>query len=178
MKRLQTWFRKCNHAPTPNSAVMWKGEYLSNGMLCRMNLFQIDTGFARHRFELLDTWKRFSLFLQGERRLRGSGFFPMASLLNHDCLPNTARFDDFDKETSQGQPGETIISVRALHDIPAGEEITASYFPLTLGYDERQKRCQEQYGFQCSCLRCQVIIRAWMPQSFCIALIFSVIWCM
>ena len=33
---------------------------------------------------------------QGERRIRGTAIYPQASLLNHECLPNVARFDDFD----------------------------------------------------------------------------------
>lgn len=94
--------------------------------------------------------------VQGERRLRGSGIYPLASLLNHDCLPNLARFDDFEGKASREQPGNTAIAFRALHDIPKGEELTTSYFPLTLDYSERQQRCKALYGFQCLCLRCQV----------------------
>ena len=45
---------------------------------------------------------------------------------------------------------------RALHDLPAGEEITQSYFPLSVGYQERQKRLQEDYDFTCTCPRCKV----------------------
>ena len=36
------------------------------------------------------------LFLQGERRIRGTAIYPQASFLNHECLPNVARFDHFD----------------------------------------------------------------------------------
>lgn len=48
---------------------------------------------------------------------------------------------------------------RALHDLPAGEEITQSYFPLHVGYKERQQRLQEDYGFTCTCPRCHVCTR-------------------
>ena len=48
------------------------------------------------------------------------------------------------------------VEFRALHDLPAGEEITQSYFPLNVGYKERQQRLQEDYGFTCTCPRCQV----------------------
>ena len=94
--------------------------------------------------------------MQGERRLRGSGIFSFASLINHDCLPNLARFDDFSSRPPDGQPGKVELTFRALHDIPQGEELTASYFPLTMDYAERQERCRELYGFECNCLRCQV----------------------
>ena len=62
------------------------------------------------------------------------------------------RIDDFDA------PGPDNMAMRlvALHDIPAGEEITQSYFPLTWDLEARQQQCQEQYGFECSCPRCRV----------------------
>ena len=94
--------------------------------------------------------------MQGERQIRGSGIYSFASLLNHDCMPNLARFDEFDSQPSQGKCGRVEISFRALHDIPHGEELTVSYFPLTLDLQERQQRCCELYGFKCTCLRCQV----------------------
>ena len=46
------------------------------------------------------------------------------------------------------------MEFRALHDLPAGEEITQSYFPLMWDAEERQGRCMEIYGFQCRCPRC------------------------
>ena len=88
--------------------------------------------------------------------MRGSGIYGRASLLNHDCLPNTARFDGFDAPTPLGTPGDASLRFVALHDIPAGEELTASYFPLTCTYEERQQRCRDVYGFECRCARCQV----------------------
>ena len=88
--------------------------------------------------------------------MRGSGIYGGASLLNHECLPNTARCDSFDARTLSGRPGDTSLRFVALHDIPAGEELIASYFPLTCTYKERQQRCRDVYGFECRCARCQV----------------------
>ena len=51
----------------------------------------------------------------------------MSSLLNHDCMPNVARYDDFDG----AQEDNTIVEFRAMHDIPAHAQITQSYFPLS-----------------------------------------------
>ena len=51
----------------------------------------------------------------------------MSSLLNHDCMPNVARYDDFDSVIEEN----TIVEFRALHDIPADTQITQSYFPLS-----------------------------------------------
>ncbi|KAK9863307.1 hypothetical protein WJX84_000718 [Apatococcus fuscideae] len=88
----------------------------------------------------------------GRDQIRGSVLCLQASMMNHDCLPNAARFDDFDS------PGEhnNRLSFRALQDIPAGEEITHQYFPLDWSLEERQEQCREVFGFQCNCGRCQV----------------------
>lgn len=48
------------------------------------------------------------------------------------------------------------VEFKALHDVPAGEEITQSYFPLNIDYKQRQQRLQGDYGFTCTCPRCQV----------------------
>eukprot|EP00891_Asterochloris_glomerata_P006071 jgi/Astpho2/6071/Aster-x0715 len=85
---------------------------------------------------------------------------PQASLLNHDCLPNVARFDNFDSAAL----GQTQLEFKALHDLPAGVEVTACYFPLTWDYEERRERCQEQYGFECTCSRCKMEA-AWLAEE-------------
>ena len=46
--------------------------------------------------------------LQGERRIRGTAIYPQASLLNHECLPNVARFDDFDSPQLHA-PHNTVV---------------------------------------------------------------------
>lgn len=58
----------------------------------------------------------------GERCLRGSALYARASLINHECNPNIARFDAFDQ---QG-PGSTHVSFRAMHDLPQGEGLDKS----------------------------------------------------
>lgn len=109
----------------------------------------------------------------GERRLRGTGLYPTAALLNHECMPNLARFDAFDADPPPAggggggggvlsspatpYPGDSArIAFRALHALPAGEELTCAYFPLHLSLAERQARCRSQYGFTCTCPRCMV----------------------
>ena len=62
---------------------------------------------------------------QGERRVRGAGLYPHASLLNHDCLPNVVRFDRFDAPAA-GPPGSNAaMEFRSLHDLPPGERVRA-----------------------------------------------------
>lgn len=46
------------------------------------------------------------------------------------------------------------VRLVALHDIPANEELTISYFPLGWPLEERRERCKELYGFACACPRC------------------------
>ncbi|BDA45650.1 probable histone-lysine N-methyltransferase SMYD1 [Coccomyxa sp. Obi] len=91
---------------------------------------------------------------EGERRIRGTAIYPNASLINHECLPNVARMDNFDAPEVPA-PNNTAVHFKALHDLPAGEEFTQSYFPLHVSYPVRQQRCQEQYGFVCTCPRCK-----------------------
>jgi SET and MYND domain-containing protein len=60
------------------------------------------------------------LCTQGERRIRGTGLYAQASLVNHECLPNVARFDCFDSGAGGAPGSSTSVELRALHDIPAG----------------------------------------------------------
>eukprot|EP01025_Chloroclados_australasicus_P040668 TRINITY_DN4257_c0_g1_i3.p1 TRINITY_DN4257_c0_g1~~TRINITY_DN4257_c0_g1_i3.p1 ORF type:complete len:344 (+),score=37.23 TRINITY_DN4257_c0_g1_i3:162-1193(+) len=83
----------------------------------------------------------------------GSALYYYGSFVNHDCLPNMARTDFIRDE---GGEQTTVMQLTALHDIPAGEELTISYFPLDWDYEERQERCNEVYGFNCQCQRCLV----------------------
>lgn len=46
---------------------------------------------------------------QGERRIRGTAIYPVASCINHECLPNVARLDDFDARNLR-YPQNTAVS--------------------------------------------------------------------
>ena len=71
---------------------------------------------------------------------------PTTARFNHECLPNVARCEDFERSP--------VMKFVALHDLPANEEITQSYFPLDWEVGERQARCRSVYGFECTCPRC------------------------
>ena len=92
----------------------------------------------------------FASSVQGARRIRGSGIYPTAANVNHECVPNVARTDAFDSTDSCN----TRIALRTLHELPPGEEILLSYMPLHSEVDTRQLQCQDVYGFECSCPRC------------------------
>ncbi|KAL3507143.1 hypothetical protein ACH5RR_032525 [Cinchona calisaya] len=89
-----------------------------------------------------------------ERSVRAYGIYPMASFFNHDCLPNACRFEYIDAATADGS--NVDMTVRVIHDVPVGQEICLSYFPVNIKYSERQKRLKEDYGFSCDCDRCKV----------------------
>lgn len=88
--------------------------------------------------------------------IRGTALYSQAARINHECLPNVCRCEDFDQITPEQSSPFTNMSMtfRALHDLPAGEEITQSYFPLCWDFEDRQTRCSQVYGFTCTCPRC------------------------
>ena len=71
------------------------------------------------------------------------GLYPVASYLNHSCLPNTA----------PSFIGSTL-TFRTLQPIKKGEQITYSYCDLFLPREERQKILSKSYFFECKCDRC------------------------
>ncbi|KAI8365904.1 uncharacterized protein BYT42DRAFT_600671 [Radiomyces spectabilis] len=73
----------------------------------------------------------------------GEGTYPIGSLLNHSCRPNAVVMFD-----------GALMIIRAIEDIPAGQEVTIAYVDAAHSRIYRQKALQEKYMFQCSCLRC------------------------
>ncbi|KAF9870358.1 SET domain-containing protein 5 [Colletotrichum karsti] len=70
------------------------------------------------------------------------GIFPRIAKLNHACRPNAA---------SVSVGGRRVIW--AGRDIAAGEEVTATYAPLTETTEARRARLA-QWGFTCDCQSC------------------------
>lgn len=63
----------------------------------------------------------------GQRRAaRGSGLFHACAMVNHECNPNTARFDLFDVQPVQ-QPASKTFTLRAMHDLPPGERYKSAF---------------------------------------------------
>ncbi|RGP81492.1 set domain [Fusarium longipes] len=73
--------------------------------------------------------------------------FIKSSRINHSCKPNAHNVwnSDLDK-----------ITIHAIEDIDQGEEITISYLGALLPYDERQKRLEADFGFECCCRLCRI----------------------
>ncbi|XP_004605034.2 SET and MYND domain-containing protein 4 [Sorex araneus] len=75
-----------------------------------------------------------------------TGVFPVVSLLNHSCSPNT----------SVSFLG-TVATIRASQKIGKGQEILHCYGPheSRMGVAERQRKLRSQYFFDCGCPACQ-----------------------
>lgn len=85
--------------------------------------------------------------ITNSRQVRlATGIFPVVSLLNHSCSPNTSvSFIS------------TVATVRASEQIGKGQEILHCYGPheSRMGVAERQKKLRSQYFFDCNCPACQ-----------------------
>ncbi|ORX42530.1 SET domain-containing protein [Piromyces finnis] len=69
--------------------------------------------------------------------------FPVGSLFNHSCCPNA---------TLYYHEGRQII--RAMRDIPRGEEICITYTDVMNARPQRQQILLQKYKFECQCDRC------------------------
>nr|BAT46567.1 SET and MYND domain containing 4 [Tokudaia muenninki] len=101
--------------------------------------------------------------ITNSRQVRlATGVFPVVSLLNHSCSPNTSV-----SFTS------TVATIRAAQRIAKGQEILHCYGPheSRMGVAERQQRLSSQYFFDCSCPAChaETLRAAAAPrwESFC-----------
>jgi len=74
---------------------------------------------------------------------RAVGVYPIGSLLNHSCVPNTVA----------GYRGTTQV-FRALELISKGEELVHCYCDPITAYSSRQEKLLSKYCFQCKCSLC------------------------
>ncbi|KAL6217173.1 hypothetical protein ACLB2K_010390 [Fragaria x ananassa] len=73
----------------------------------------------------------------------GTGLYPVISIINHSCLPNSVLLFE----------GRTAV-VRAVQHIPKGAEVLISYIDTAGSTATRQKALKEQYLFTCACPLC------------------------
>ncbi|GJQ14149.1 hypothetical protein GpartN1_g5940.t1 [Galdieria partita] len=83
----------------------------------------------------------------------GVGFFPKASLMNHDCRPNSVALFTGGFHNTSGKP--VSIHIRCVRPIEAGEEIVISYLDVCLSWMDRLEWLKEHYQFECCCSRCK-----------------------
>ncbi|KAI5862087.1 hypothetical protein GGS23DRAFT_104379 [Durotheca rogersii] len=76
------------------------------------------------------------------------GLFLQASRLNHSCQPNA-------QHTWNASLG--CLTVHALNDIEAGDEITISYFSgVSMERTKRQRHLRDGFCFSCTCKLCSL----------------------
>ena len=81
-----------------------------------------------------------------EMTVGASGVFLKASRINHSCCPNAC----FAWNRYLGR-----LTIHAMVDIPAGEEITISYGRPFITLQERQAMFRRCFGFVCDCPACR-----------------------
>ncbi|KAH1255896.1 Histone-lysine N-methyltransferase ASHR1 [Glycine max] len=84
-----------------------------------------------------------------ELRPVGTGLYPVISIINHSCLPNSVLVFE----------GSSAL-VRAVQHIPSGTEVLISYIETAESTMTRQKALKEQYLFTCTCPRCSKVVLA------------------
>ncbi|GMY06847.1 histone-lysine N-methyltransferase ASHR1 isoform X1 [Fagus crenata] len=78
-----------------------------------------------------------------ELRPLGTGLYPVVSIINHSCSPNSVL-------VFEGR----LAVIRAMQYIPQGAEVFISYIETAGSTMTRQKALKEQYLFTCTCPRC------------------------
>lgn len=78
-----------------------------------------------------------------ELRPLGTGLYPVISIINHSCLPNSVLVFE----------GNMAV-VRAVQPVPRASEVLISYIETAGSTMTRQKTLKEQYYFTCTCPRC------------------------
>jgi hypothetical protein len=71
---------------------------------------------------------------------------------NHDCTPNAEATVD----------AEGLVTLRALSNIPVGDEVCISYIDVNQHVEQRLAILESHYEFSCKCLRCTTEKRAWL----------------
>eukprot|EP00742_Colponemidia_sp_Colp-10_P005740 GILJ01006135.1.p1 GENE.GILJ01006135.1~~GILJ01006135.1.p1 ORF type:complete len:567 (+),score=73.22 GILJ01006135.1:41-1702(+) len=74
----------------------------------------------------------------------GLGLFPFVAMLNHSCEPNAVYIC--------GENG--VMSVRAIRDISADEEVSVHYVDLYQPLHQRREALLQSKHFLCQCRRC------------------------
>lgn len=105
--------------------------------------------------------------------VRGFGIFAYLGVINHSCMPNCVRWDNFDQLNSTGKNNSTSSSInssgndhitdgirdvyfRALTPLAPETEVLQSYVPISWSYSDRQQYLYDMFGFKCTCMRCKI----------------------
>ncbi|XP_036762065.2 SET and MYND domain-containing protein 4 isoform X2 [Manis pentadactyla] len=132
---------------TPKAAVAptWCPELTVWGVAMLKHMLQLQCN-AQAITAIQQTGSKESTITHSRQARLATGIFPVVSLLNHSCSPNTSvSFIS------------TVATIRASQHIGKGQEILHCYGPheSRMGVAERQQRLRSQYFFNCSCAACQ-----------------------
>ncbi|XP_057374746.1 SET domain-containing protein SmydA-8-like isoform X1 [Daphnia carinata] len=115
---------------------------ISSFLRQRLKLTQYDSEHIQRVCGILET-NCFEIRIQDRVSFRG--LYPTASLMNHECVPNTRHvFDPFDFK----------IRVLATRNIRAGEKISATYTQIFWNTIDRRLHLKSSKHFWCQCSRC------------------------
>ncbi|KAI1266281.1 hypothetical protein F5Y18DRAFT_426178 [Xylariaceae sp. FL1019] len=81
----------------------------------------------------------------------GCGIFPLASRINHSCLPSS--------RMGPGDEGSHSVIILSRRQIPAGQEITIDYYDEKFIYKTAAQRrlvTESEWQFVCDCQACQI----------------------
>lgn len=93
------------------------------------------------------TCQRYAVFLTNNLSMgnhRGRAIFDFFCRMNHSCRPSI--HEHYDEITNR-------LSIRALHDIKAGEEVFSTYIDVLLPRKKRRRKLRA-WGFKCQCPAC------------------------
>lgn len=111
-----------------------------------------DSKVGEHDPKTIDGIWRTNNFALGPSGPRSdNGLFLKISRFNHSCVPYAEFMWNEEKRKQE---------IRAIRDIPEGEEITICYFTLLVAarsQKERKEYLQSHYGFPCDCVACNLL---------------------
>ncbi|XP_051972024.1 SET and MYND domain-containing protein 4 isoform X2 [Xyrauchen texanus] len=173
-------YRRLQCGPPPDKWASCKGEGASGNWQCEMSM--LGATALRHMMQLrcnaqavtaIRVKEERDAAVQSSREICiATAIFPVLSLLNHSCCPNTSisfntgfKTDALCQFTgSEGQYDHPLIcqcgvtvTIRTSKDVTAGQEILHCYGPhcSRMEVKERQRLLLEQYFFHCKCEACQ-----------------------
>ncbi|XP_058139068.1 SET and MYND domain-containing protein 4 [Dasypus novemcinctus] len=126
-------------------APVWSPELNMWGVAMLRHMLQLQCN-AQAITTIQQTGSEESIITDSRQVRLATGLFPVVSLLNHSCSPNTSV-----------SFSSTIATVRASRQIGKGQEILHCYGPheSRMGVAERQQKLRTQYFFDCTCPACQ-----------------------
>lgn len=173
-------YRKLQSGPPPNTWTFVKDEGVKGSWQSEMGM--LGATALRHMMQLrcnaqaitaVRVKEESGMAVQSSSEIRiATAIFPVLSLLNHSCSPNTSiSFTTGFQSDPQNQLGcseghfdhpngsrsGVSVTVRASKDLTAGQEILHCYGPHSsrMKVKERQRLLLEQYFFHCVCQACQ-----------------------